>query len=384
VLKLFWTPAPQGGVPADPAWQNAADSLVADQETNPKLQSIVRAGPLPPIDPALAARLDSWLAHRSHIAPVTLMAHGFDYDPAVSAASGDPFDTIYGLPGPTIPAELSLLPLVGECDEQGQHRADVAIGFAWLSEGTMSALSSACWNNDYQLAALDLTPLAAKAFAMVLGHFAARAVPVHILAHSLGTRLVSQAIGLLRTAGHALLVERVILLGGAEFCVDAAAAFAACPFDVINLANRHDRVLPFGEMACHPVRPNGTASACVIGLEGLGANRRWIDLQLDAPGVVAWFAAGHAPTGTAYALQAEAQDGVHPLAPLNHWAYYTNPGNRVLVRDLVQSPAMTAAALHAASVPDGVASVIYGQFDHQPIPPTPPSCAERRPDPVIA
>ncbi len=387
MLKLFWNPAPQGGVPADPAWQNAADSLVADRAAGPALQGFVRgAAALPPVAPALATRLDAWLALRSHTAPLTIMLHGFDYNPRLTAKPGndDPFSSIYGLPGPAIPAPLSLLPLVGECDEHGAHPADVAIAFAWLSTGSMAALSQACWNNDYQLAALDLTPLAAKALAAVLAHLGARAVPVHILAHSLGTRLAAQAIGLLRAAGPASSIERVVLLGGAEFCVDAFAAFADCPFDVINLANRHDGVLPFGEMACHPVRGNATPAACVIGLNGLGQNDRWIDLQLDAAGVVDWFAAGHAPTGRPYTVQAVAQDDVHPEAWLNHWAYYTNPGNRVLVRDLVQNAAMTVAKLTAKAAPNHVASPMYGHFKDVAIPVTPRTCAERRPDPVVA
>ncbi len=385
MLKLFWNPAPQGGVPADPAWQNAADSLVADQAANPKLQSVVRAAPLPPAGPALAARLDAWLAQRSHAAPVTIMAHGFDYNPMSAPAPGgdDPFSSIYGLPGPALPAPLSLLPLVGECDEQGANRADVAIAFAWLSEGTMAAFSEACWNNDYELAALDLAPLAAKALAVVLGHFGARAVPVHILAHSLGTRLVGQAVAKLRADGRASSIERVILLGGAEYCVDAAAAFADCPFDVINLASGQDKVLPLGQMACDPVRGNNTPAACVIGFNGLGNNARWIDLQLDADGVVAWCAAGRAPAGRAYTVQAAAQDDVHPEAWLNHWAYYTNQGNRALVRDLVQHPAMTVAALTAAGVPNGMASVMYGRFNGLAIPPTPATCAGRRTSGVV-
>ena len=386
MLKLFWATAPQGGVPADAAWQAAADWLTSDKSSNPPLQSFTRgATTLPLIESALAARLDAWLAYRSQAAPLTIMLHGFDYKPGLAVAAGndDPFSSIYSVPGHGIPAELSIVPLVGECDDQGGTLEDVAIAFAWLSEGTMSNYSAACWNNDYPFAALDLAPLAAKALATVLGHMAARAVPIRILAHSLGTRLATLAIGMLKAQGVTPSIERVILLGGAEFCVDAAATYAGCGFDVINMGSDKDTVLLGGEMACAPTRQNGSTEAFVIGRNGLGQNSRWIDVQLDAPTVAPWFTSGAAPTGVAYQVNALAETNVHPHASLNHWAYYTNAGNRRLVHDLVQHPSMTAAALQAAGVYDKFDVLMWGRFQGRPIPATPTTCAERRPDSPI-
>ena len=277
------------------------------------------------------------------------------------------------------------MPLAGECDELGGNRHDVAIAFAWLSSGTLNDYSTACWSNAYQFAVLDLAPLCASALATVLAHLAGTGTKIRILAHSLGTRVTTQAIGLLQQAGHQTSIDRAIFLGGAEFCVDAAAVFAGCSFDVINVGSRADAVLHLGaEQGCHPVRPNNSLSACVIGREGLGANPRWLDLQLDSAAVVTWFASGAAPTGQRYALDARAEDEVHPHATLNHGAYYTNVGNRLLVRDLVQDPRMTVAGLTAAGVPNGFASIVYGQLNNQPVPPTPLTCAERRGEILLA
>ena len=384
MLKLFWTPATGGGVPADVAWQAKADSLRADSATTVPVQNIIRKEPgVAQPTAALMTRLDTWLAHRDPTVPVTLLAHGFSYDPAVSSQS-DPFNIIYAYPGPDHPAQLSFLPLVGECDEQGGARRDTTIAFGWLSSGTINDYGGACWNNSYQLAVLDLAPLAATAFATVIAALSTRKVKVRILAHSLGTRLVGQAVGLLRDAKLATTIERIVLLGGAEFGVDAFAAYDGCGFDVINLGSQQDTVLRFGQIACHPVRESGSAVAAVIGRNGLGGNGRWFDLQLNASAVVQWAGSGRGPTGAKYHVNALPEDNVHPEANLAHWAYYTNRGNRAFVRDLLLDSSMSVDKLRAAAAPDGFQNGMYGNFAGHDVPRTPTTCAERRGDILIA
>jgi hypothetical protein len=377
MLKLFWKPGP-ACVPAEPAGQALTDTLSMDDETAGPRQTIRRADAgFPALAPDLAARLDGWLAQRADPGgPAFVLVHGFQYDPRDPPTSADsPFGSIYGVPAPGNPGgpdpHLSVLPLVGECDDAGGNQSDVAIAFAWASEGSLTDDAEAGWDNDYKYAALDLSPAAAKALAAVLAHLATRRVAVRLLAHSLGTRTTSQAIGLLAAAARLSPLERAVLLGGAEFSVDVAANFAGCAFDVVNVGSRQDTVLVLGEQMCHPVRPNATWSSFVIGRNGLGGNERWIDLQLDSPPLANWFAGGNAPTGTRYALAGVALTDVHPLGFLNHWAYYTNAGNRVLVRDLMTAGRMNGVALAAAGVPNGFDCPEYDGFIGQAVRPTP-------------
>jgi hypothetical protein len=316
-----------------------------------------------------------------------VLVHGFEFDPTGRLGSrdgDDPYGLVYGYPVPGGPdAHLSFLPLAGECDEAGGARADIAVAFAWVSEGSLLDYATACWDEDYKYAALDLAPAAARALAAVLVALAEGGARVRILAHSLGTRTVSQAIGLLKAAEAAHSVERAVLLGAAEYGVDAAANFAGCGFDVFNLASRRDEVLELGaQPMCHPVRVNGSWGSYVIGRCGLGGNPRWLDWQLDRPALVAWLAAGRAPGGAAYHVDASAETGVHPLGSLNHWAYYTNDGNRALVRDLLAEDGLTVAACRAAGAPDGVECPEYGGFAGMGVPLTPLTCAARRPQQV--
>lgn len=374
MLKLIWTPGTPC-IPAEPDGDTVADVLHADDAQAGPGQMIRRAdASLPALAAALAQRVDAWLRNRTAPdGPAYVLVHGFNYDPGQTLGSSDnPFSTIYAARDPNGPdPRLSLLPLVGECDANGHPVADVAVCFAWQSQGSFGDDANAGWDNDYKYAAFDLAPAAAKALAAVLAHLAKAGVPVRLLAHSLGTRTTSQAIGLLRHAGVRPTLERVVLLGGAEFSVDAAAIYADCRFDVISLGSRLDDVLVLPETVAHPVRVNNSFAAFVIGRCGVGGNPRWLDWQIDAPHVVAWMSEARAPTGAAYHVNARPENNVHPQSELGHWVYYNNDGNRALLRDLMTDPRMTVAALRAAGAPDGFDAPEWHHFAGMPVPPTP-------------
>ena len=332
----------------------------------------------------LSAALDTWLAARgARPDPVVVMVHGYLYDPtnAPDTSSESPFDSVYGEP-PRVNYHLSWLPLVGECPQEGGAFADNAIAFCYRSIGGIQEVIDAGWGNTYQHTALDLSPLAARALAAVLVSLSAKVPTLRVLAHSLGTRTTSQAIRLAR-ARLASSLDRIVLLDGAEFCVDAAANFANCPFDVFNILNRTDTVLRTGgRMGCHPVRTNGMPDSCVIGFDGVGGNDRWLDLQLDNARLVSWLAAGNAPDGVPYAIDALAREESHSGAGLDHWSCYTNDGNRPLVRDLLLNNLMTVARMTEHGVPSGTdvppASSPYGRFNGMDVPATPQSRVERQ------
>ncbi len=376
MLRLIYSATPAG---APDQYGDAVDTLRAADGTTLQTYPKTQAGFTAPAAP-LAAAIDAWLTKRGpRSEPVVVMVHGYQFDPSkgIDALPDSPFGTIYGLP-PAVNACLSWLPLVGECDATGGSLAENAVGFCYKSDSGSGEFTRAGWDNSYQYAVFDQAPLASRALASILAQLGTRAITLRVLAHSLGTRTFSQAIGLLRGQWPANL-DRAVLLDGAEFSVDAAANFAGCSFDVINIANRTDQVLlAGGQKACHPMRQNNSLPARNIGFDGLGTIDRWLDLQLDNPALVTWFAENHAPTDTSYKVDAHALETSHPFAQFDHWCCYTNEGNRSLVRDLLFSDAMTVGQMKARGVPAGVASVGYGQFDSVKPPATPGSLAERR------
>lgn len=331
--------------------------------------------------PALTARLTAWQQQRAdQTVPVVVMVHGFLYDPRQPATPGsdNPLETIYGTPPIPPQHNLTWLPLVGECSDDGTPGIDRAVAFTYPSESGAIEFGNAGWSNPYQYAVFDQAPLAARALAAILDGLGSVVSDVRVLAHSLGTRTTCQAVRLLRARMPAALT-RVVLLDGAEFCVDAAASFFGCGFDVLNIVNRTDAVLQLGaEQMCHPIRQNGSLPACVIGFEGLGGNDRWLDLQLDRDTLRSWFAAGLAPDGVRYDVDPRANEESHPGAGLDHWACYTNDGNRALVRDLLLNELMTVDKLRALGAPGDTNSPVYGQCNGVSIPPTPATRTERQ------
>lgn len=378
MLKLLYHPT-NAGAPDD--YGDATDEL--RNEAGQVVQVFAKAGHgVVQPNAKLIAEIDAWLAHRGARAePPVLMVHGYMFDPAdaLDVTPDSPFGSIYGVPRPPpLPHNLSWLPLVGECDDAGAGAAENGIAFCYKSSAGFFEYGRAGWTNSYQHAVLDLAQLASRALSAVLAALASKGLKYRILAHSLGTRTTSLAIRALQDHGYGGL-DRVVLLDGAEFSVDAALSFKNCPFDVFNFVNGDDKVLKIGaDEMCHPLRFNRTHAASVIGRDGLGGNPNWMDLRLDNTLLGDWLAQGHAPGGGRYQIDPEAQEKSHSAASMNHWSCYTNDGNRKLVRDLLSVDAMTVAQMRAAGAPEGSLSLVSGQFDNFVIPVTPTSAAARQ------
>ena len=358
---------------------SATDTLRA--ASGAPLQDFPKATPgAPAPSQDLKDAVAAWIGQRgANRDPVVVMVHGYLFDPRQGSDTqqASPLESAYGVPGPTIAHNLSWLPLTGERGDDGAMLAENAVGFCYRSESAHSEYAFAGWENSYQYAVFDQSPLAARALATVLTALGEHPVSLRILAHSLGTRTTTQAIGLLGDAAPNNL-DRIVLLDGAEFCVDAAANYADCAFDVFNFVNGIDKVLALGaDQFSHPVRQTGTAGARVIGRDGVGGNPRWLDLALDNDDLIAWFQAGNAPTGGPFRINPQHEEESHVSAFLEHWSCYTNDGNRALIRALLSDDAMTVAAFNARAVPSRVDSVMFGRFSGQAIPKTPQSMADR-------
>lgn len=385
MLKLVWTPGPVQ-VPSDPAYLATQDVLRQDSGSGPLLQTLSRIDlnavnpPTPVPGPALADALNVWLNKRQRDR-IVVMVHGFSYDPSgkIGGGTDDPFSLVYGTPGAKLDYHNSWLPIVGECTDQGVPLdADLAIAFAWTSEGSFLQYANVGWNNAYQYAVFDLAPLAARTLAAVLSYLRQNSpAPVDVFAHSLGTRAVDLAFRSLAPAAQDAAFGKLVLLGGAEYGVDANAHLTSRPFQVFNIASRIDEVLSLGgQQFGHPVRFNGSDAARVIGRDGLKPLPNWLDIQLDRDEVATWF------KNQGYAISASHHDGQHSLAWMNHWAYYMNDGNRAFLADLLAKPEMSIDWFRGKGLPQGIDAEYYGNFNPA-IPPTPTTLDGRRRDPSL-
>lgn len=376
MLSLIWQPDFSATTnPTDPDYRRATDLLAS--RDGAALQRFPRPRGFVPPGEGLLAALTAWVGRQGGRL-LTLMVHGGAFDPRDGATdSDDPFERIYAPPSPTNPARLSWLPIVGVCDEAGRPGPGAAIAFGWLSRGALRQWAGAGWNNPYLFPAFDLAPLAAQALAALIAGLQQIGAPFSILAHGLGTRVVSQAIGYLREAPRPWptgLLARILLLAGSEYVVDANRTLlgAGLGFEVFNLVNRSDAVLSWLVAdGSHPVRWNRSDAARVIGYHGLKNAPGWLDLPLDRAEGQDWIrthlglsVTGRAPPG---------DKALHRLAGMNHWVGSMDPGNRALLRRLLDlgQPGLPWFEANAFPRRDD------GRFDPT-IPPTPMTIAARQ------
>lgn len=371
MLRFVWR-AQHAGAPDAAGYAAAVDRLyqrTSAQETEvqplPKGES---AAPLP--SAALAGAVTDWVAERGS-GRVVVLVHGYRWgqaDPARAEFDDDPYRSIFALPD-DLPADRQIeswVPMVGP---------DAAIGFAWTSDPGFFDYAAACWSNPYEYAVQDLAPQAAKALAAVLRALVDAGLTVDILAHSLGTRVAVQALALAAAApGGQATVRRAVMLGGAEYSVDALQMARGVETDFYSFANRSDGVLDWGAAELGgSQRPNNSMVSRVIGFDGVKRLDNWIDFQLDlkdrnsAEQFRRWF-----DRLGGYRLSGEAAYGRGI-----HWSYFLNPGNREFIADLFVKDAWTVAWLRGAGAPDGVERFRYDALSG--VPPKPlMTCRSRK------
>jgi hypothetical protein len=231
-----------------------------------------------------------------------LLVHGFGYDPRASS-----LDNPHG-------AERALATFP-------RWRRDLVpegfqgVGFGWYSAppGARHVLRSwrhGRWNR-YRYA-WDLAGAAGRTLAsMIVG----LDVPVNILCHSLGSRVVIEAF---RNAS-GLPVSNVVFMNGAEFAAPAYhCARANRHVRFVNLVVKADDVLSKLDTLFAPVSDLGSP----IGLTGLGIPEpNWIDIDLDDEESQARGAR------RGWHLQ-----GDNPEQYADHWYTFRHPGNHGLIR----------------------------------------------------
>ncbi len=191
--------------------------------------------------------------------------------------------------------------------------------------------------------------------------------PIDLFCHSLGSRVVIQAIHQMATKAlendelKKLLkqIGRIVFVGGAEYVRPAREMLAAVRKvlpdggpEFFNFMARRDRVLSLLAQRLHPVDPKLKQ---VIGQCGIGparAEARWLDLQLDAA------IDGKHPLNEWLRPKGFTVAGTHRSGVLNHWYDFTGAENlrvyRAILRD--DRAGWEIAKLRQAGIPEADAA----------------------------
>ena len=187
--------------------------------------------------------------------------------------------------------------------------------------------------------------------------------PIHLFCHSLGSRVVVQAIYQLakqaQKPGSDDLIKlmnrigRVIIVGGAEYTtptvdmLDEVRKVRPEGPSFYNFMARRDRILSLLAQRFHPVN---LKLRRVIGQSGLTPNKpkpNWIDLQLDTE------PDGSHPLNAWLKPRGMSVSGTHLTGVLNHWHYFTSPENMEMLRAILRDrAAWEIAKLRRMKIPE--------------------------------
>ncbi|MFW2588314.1 DUF726 domain-containing protein [Sagittula sp. SSi028] len=208
-----------------------------------------------PLLPELKAALDR------DPGPVTVMVHGFRYQPGLTDHC--PHQTLFAT-GPataTIPAWPRHLGLRGQAGE------GLGLSFGWFARGTIWQAHRRAETAGHALARLlaDVKALDPQR-------------PVHAIGHSLGARVILSAI----RAGQPGVIDRTVLLAGAEFAGTARHVLhssAGRRTEVLNVASRENDLFDFMLERLVPAEAPGDRMLGAARTTGMAPNM--VTLQLD-------------------------------------------------------------------------------------------------------
>jgi len=278
-----------------------------------------------PDGPVLHARQDAALrpalaqALRHGRGPVVIMTHGYKFAPGHGLDC--PHQHILSL-DPACRSWKAMSWPRGLGFGAGQRDEGTAIAFGWPGRGTI-------WQ------AYRQAEIAGAALARLIEMIARIAPerPLHLLAHSLGARVVLGALERLPEGR----VARAILLSGAEFGSRAAEALsrgAGRTAEIVNVTSRENDLFDFLlERLVAPPVPGDRSLG-----HGLPALPRTLTLQLDHPDTLA-------------ALRRAGFEIARPKARVCHWSSYLRPGVFQFYRALVRTPESLSLAQLRAALP---------------------------------
>ena len=298
-------------------------------------------------------------------APLVVLVHGFQFDPARAYFSpphhpkaDNPHCRLYHFEEHDQDIEMRYHS-TGWPRGLGMELGDggtkgLAVGFGWDSDPSFWEHGLNHYSVAYnraEVAAWHLVAILDQLVTILPGR------PLHLLCHSLGSRIVIRAIALaadrdasaeLMPRLHAVIaaLDRVILLAGAERVMEAQlmmrrlnyglretgerakALFPKVP-SFYNIVSRENDVL---DKLAENLGPAAPGSKQVVGHNGLEAlDPNWIDIQLDDSRVADWF------LKKGYRVTGDNTSGLFTV--LDHWIHYTWRDNMRVYHDILRDRA---------------------------------------------
>lgn len=353
---------PVGAVPMN---ARAADMRGFPRETS-DLMHLMRSR----YEPALAGLADDQ--------PVTVLVHGFLFDPrsAVSPAPADtdnPHGRLYHFKIGDLDDEIrehtSSWPAgLGYAEDDFDGADGMTLAFGWHSSPGFASSLISHFKNFYarayenaEVAAWNLLTALHCLDRVLTDREIATGAPrkkIDVFCHSLGSRVVVRAVAL--AAKHLRLdildrLDRVIVLGGAEYVVEArhmlrrlSSVGMLDDIHFYNVVSRENDVLDkLGEN----FGPRTFGNSNVIGHNGLDVEEsaslggNWLDLQIDGSKLRRWMEDNRGIAVT----------GDNPNSMWDHWYYFTDRGNMELYRKILRQRADWGITdLRALKIPDKV------------------------------
>lgn len=304
--------------------------------------------------------------------PVTVMIHGFQFDPAITVISpphhhkaDNPHARVYHFERHSEELEMrhhsTSWPLGLKFRKGDKGKNGLCIGFGWYSNpGFFSSLFQHGLN--FYARAYNEAESAAWQLVCLLDVLTRRLKrPVDLFCHSLGSRVVIRALAQAvkpdetsaTTADLINLIDRVIILAGAEKVLEAQLMMSRLNrWQKANKANgiriphfynftsRENDVLDkLGEN----FGPAAPGSKQVVGHNGLEAlDPSWVDIQLDDADIGRWFMGEN--------FEISGNNATSVFAVLDHWIHYTWPDNMRLYSEILRErPKWTIDALKQVS-----------------------------------
>lgn len=248
-------------------------------------------------------RLQASLEGLNPHAPIVIMVHGFKYDPACPARS--PHRHIFAINPDGAAKRVASWPRrLGLRGPRG-----LAIGFGWRACGTIWQAHRQAAIAGHRLARL-ITTL----------HVLAPAHPIHIVAHSLGARVVLQALQELAPAT----VTRVILIAAAVFEKELQTALATPAGRMAEIMNIRSRANMLFDLLLRAALPHW---GCTAG-RGRIAAPNLLDINIDDP------ATQRALNGAGFSM-------TRSRPTICHWSGYLRDDVCALYRKLLHRPEQT-------------------------------------------
>ncbi|WP_416898008.1 MAG: hypothetical protein ACMVY4_21610 [Minwuia sp.] len=302
--------------------------------------------------------------------PVTVMVHGFLFDPRNSISSepketDNPHARLYHFLERPMAEEVrhhttGWPARLGYTGADLSGREGMVLAFGWHSRPGFAESLIKGGQNFYARAYSNAEPAAWNLLTAlhVLDHKLAAGKKITLFCHSLGSRVVIRLIAMAAKHNRRDLLDRidkVIILGGAEYVVEARLMLRRLTevgmldrISFYNVVSRENDVLDkLGEN----FGPRTFGNTNVVGHNGLDVEDSrslgdsWVDMQIDSREFADWMRANRNFKVT----------GDNPDAVWDHWYYFTDPGNMALYRDIIRNPdGWKIADLRQAGMPDRV------------------------------